>query len=183
LASCPTDVVDPRTNNNGAEKFWNCADIEVRGCFGPGCTTVAHSSTVMTTSSSTLVPTTATWTLSAYCNHEALQVACCFCQGGVRPATTTNSAPCADSALPVAWSGGGVHTCATYNNHGGSQYCAHNEIKAACCFCGGGAGGILFSSLSSPTGDQQPMLSCASVFATWYLAVAASFFLPAELLA
>merc|ERR1712217_269487 len=65
LASCPTDVVDPRTNNNGAEKFWNCADIEVRGCSGPGCTTVAHSSTVMTLSSSTLVPTTATWTLSA----------------------------------------------------------------------------------------------------------------------
>lgn len=240
LASCPTDVVDPRTNNNGAEKFWNCADIEVQSCFGPGCTTVALSSTVTTTSSSTLVPTTATLTLSAdatttgaptstsatttipvttaaittsgtqcadaplplawsgggvhtcqtyeqlgpaYCDHAALQVACCFCQGGVQPATSTKSAPCEDSALPVAWSGGGVHTCATYTDHGGSNYCAHNEIKAACCFCGGGAGVITFSSLSSPADAQPPMLSRASVFATRYLTVVASFFLAAEFLA
>lgn len=98
----------------------------------------------------------------AYCNHVELQVACCFCGGGQSaptpmstagiiaapmPATGLMSTPkttsvvsvtpslCVDGPLPPAWSGGGVHTCATYEQHGGSAYCAHQELAEVCCFC------------------------------------------------
>merc|ERR1712190_235122 len=82
----------------------------------------------------------------AYCNHAELKVACCFCGGGQpepepepTPTSSTTTLPCVDSALPSAWSGGGVHSCSTYNQHGGLAYCAHGDIKVACCFCGGGS--------------------------------------------
>merc|ERR1712050_725849 len=97
----------------------------------------------------------------AYCNHAELQVACCFCGGG-RPEPTTSStlgstlsmtttitataqSPCSDAPLPVAWSGGGTHTCSTYEQHGGSAYCSHRALAEACCFCRASAG---FSALS-----------------------------------
>lgn len=60
-----------------------------------------------------------------------------------RPPTNPPPAPappagvCADLALPGNWGAGG-HTCATYQTHGGSAYCAHAEIAESCCFCGGG---------------------------------------------
>merc|ERR1739845_160416 len=31
--------------------------------------------------------------------------------------TTTKPSQCTDAQLPVAWSGGGVHTCSTYEQH------------------------------------------------------------------
>jgi hypothetical protein len=49
--------------------------------------------------------------------------------------TTTNPSQCTDSELPVEWSGGGVHTCSTYEQHGGLAYCAHKALAEACCFC------------------------------------------------
>jgi hypothetical protein len=49
--------------------------------------------------------------------------------------TTTRPSQCTDSELPVAWSGGGVHTCSTYEQHGGTAYCAHKALAEACCFC------------------------------------------------
>jgi hypothetical protein len=52
--------------------------------------------------------------------------------------TSSGASVCVDDALPAAWSGGGVHTCATYDQLGGSAYCSHAALKAACCFCGGG---------------------------------------------
>jgi len=198
LPSCPPAVVDPRTNNNGAEKFWNCADIKVSRCSGQSCTTPIPSSTTTSTASLiTTTTTTTTLTMSseltstraptststrtvtsssrqcidatlpvawsaggvhtcltyeqhglAHCNHEELKAACCFCGGGQPepepepepvPTSSTTTLPCADSALPIAWSGGGVHTCLTYNQHGGLEYCSHGAIKVACCFCGGGS--------------------------------------------
>merc|ERR1712007_331203 len=42
-----------------------------------------------------------------------------------------------DATLPIAWSGGGVHTCLTYEQLG-SAYCQHAVLQTACCFCGGG---------------------------------------------
>jgi len=186
--SCRADVVDPRTNNNRAEKFWNCADIEVVKCSGSGCTTAAPSastttsilsdptSTVAATSTVTtsLAPVSTTGTTNsatqcfdstlpiawagggahtcqtyeqlglAYCDHAELKAACCFCGGGQaepepEPEPEPTTVPCSDAALPIAWSGGGVHTCSTYEQHGGSRQCAHQELKVACCFCGGGS--------------------------------------------
>merc|ERR1712050_186090 len=52
--------------------------------------------------------------------------------------TSSGASVCVDDALPATWSGGGVHTCATYDQLGGSAYCSHAALKAACCFCGGG---------------------------------------------
>jgi hypothetical protein len=49
--------------------------------------------------------------------------------------TASESSQCTDAELPVAWSGGGVHTCSTYEQHGGTAYCAHRELAEACCFC------------------------------------------------
>lgn len=85
---------------------------------------------------------------SDYCRHAELEAACCFCGGGVpeptpsstpkpMPETTTTSAnsQCTDGPLPVAWSAGGVHTCSTYEQHGGLGHCAHKELAEACCFC------------------------------------------------
>jgi hypothetical protein len=99
----------------------------------------------------------------AYCNHVELQVACCFCGGGqsapmpmspagviaapmsttaamstprTTPVVSVTPSVCVDGPLPPSWSGGGVHTCATYEQHGGSAYCAHQELAEVCCFCG-----------------------------------------------
>jgi len=84
----------------------------------------------------------------AYCDHTVLQIACCFCGGGgpepepePEPEPTTSTAappPCTDAQLPLAWSGGGSHTCSTYEQHGGLAYCAHQELAEACCFCNAG---------------------------------------------
>merc|ERR1712232_371650 len=68
--------------------------------------------------------------------------------------TTTLSSLCTDAPLPMAWSGGGVHTCATYEQHGGLAYCQHVALKAACCFC---KTGTFFSALSAPGNIQQPI--------------------------
>merc|ERR1712217_957419 len=81
-------------------------------------------------------------------------------------ATTTRPSQCTDSELPVAWSAGGVHTCSTYEQHGGSAYCAHKALAEACCFCK--AGGLL-SALSLQGGanyssPQGVAISRASVF-------------------
>merc|ERR1719326_2810839 len=52
--------------------------------------------------------------------------------------TTSNRvAPCSDASLPLAWSGGGVHTCSTYEQLD-LAYCNHGELQVARCFCGGG---------------------------------------------
>jgi hypothetical protein len=51
------------------------------------------------------------------------------------PTTSSTPSLCADGPLPISWSGGGVHTCATYEQHGGLAYCAHQELAEACCFC------------------------------------------------
>mmetsp|Transcript_62963 Transcript_62963/g.109705 ORF Transcript_62963/g.109705 Transcript_62963/m.109705 type:complete len:434 (-) Transcript_62963:359-1660(-) len=201
LSSCPSAVVDPRTNNNGAEKFWNCADIKVtstiasttslelastttststlKSSFAPSSTTETSQlrSTSTLTSSFTASSTTKTshgtrcmdaplpieWTGGGvytcatysqnlgteYCAHAALDAACCFCGGGrvvpepepepePEPTSSTTTLLCRDAQLPAAWSSGGVHTCSTYSGHGGSAYCAHAALLAACCFCGGG---------------------------------------------
>merc|ERR1712080_52100 len=53
----------------------------------------------------------------------------------INTVTTTKPSQCTDSELPVAWSGGGVHTCSTYEQHGGAAYCSHKELAEACCFC------------------------------------------------
>jgi len=55
-------------------------------------------------------------------------------------APPTSSPPpdeCTDLALPGNWGADG-RTCDTYENHGGSAYCAHESINDKCCFCGGG---------------------------------------------
>jgi hypothetical protein len=98
-----------------------------------------------------------------YCRHDELNSACCFCGGGApgplpsstsqptsltmttsvawstpTPTTgivTTTAFVCSDAELPSVWSGGGVHTCSTYEEHGGLAYCAHKELADACCFC------------------------------------------------
>merc|ERR1712187_696513 len=66
--------------------------------------------------------------------------------------TTMTGSPCTDDPLPVAWSHGGVYTCSFYDDHGGSAYCAHAEIKAACCFC---HEGLTFAALSVPAEKEQ----------------------------
>jgi len=135
LSSCPAAVVDPRTNNNGAEKFWNCADIKVSRCSGLDCTkssippTTTTSGSVESTSSTSMLsdPTT---TLSSTSSLTT----------SLSPVSTTTSSSrggCADATLPIAWSGGGVHTCLTYEEQGLAN-CNHAALKAACCFCGGG---------------------------------------------
>merc|ERR1712217_87526 len=48
--------------------------------------------------------------------------------------TTTKPSQCTDAQLPVAWSGGGVHTCSTHEQHGGTAYCEHKALAEACCF-------------------------------------------------
>lgn len=124
----------------------------------------------------------------AYCDHAELQVACCFCGGGgsepmpsstpvPMPTTTTTTAtpsPCTDAPLPVAWSGGGTHTCSTYEQHGGSAYCAHKELAEACCFC---RASLRFSALSSQTEPLQPsgQISRASIFTPNLVAIASLF--------
>merc|ERR1712087_787334 len=76
----------------------------------------------------------------AWCDQEAFVAWCgghsvdqchdVFCRvNGEAPG------PCADSPLPEPWGGGGSHNCATYSNHGGTDYCAHQAIKDNCCFC------------------------------------------------
>ena len=44
------DVIDAKTNGNGAEKFWNCGDIKVIKCSGGrGCPVAPVKTTVNTT--------------------------------------------------------------------------------------------------------------------------------------
>ena len=58
------------------------------------------------------------------------------------PTGTPVIAPqCIDHQLTGNWGGGGAYDCAYYNGHGGTAYCAHAELNAACCFCGGGDAG------------------------------------------
>merc|ERR1712060_968169 len=57
---------------------------------------------------------------------------------------------CVDFALPGNWGADGLHTCATYEAHGGSAYCAHAEIAEGCCFCGGGGRKTPLPSPSAP---------------------------------
>merc|ERR1712217_744002 len=75
--------------------------------------------------------------------------------------TTTSSGAfvCVDDALPAAWSCGGVHTCATYDQLGGSAYCSHAVLKAACCFCGGGqqASTTVFTTSPETTATTTPL--------------------------
>lgn len=134
----------------------------------------------------------------AHCLHAELQTACCFCGGGhhittaeplsstatttaepwsstatataepVLSTTTMTGSPCTDDPLPVAWSHGGVYTCSFYDDHGGSAYCAHAEIKAACCFC---HEGLTFAALSVPAEKEQSVgpisgssVSCPMLF-------------------
>lgn len=42
---------------------------------------------------------------------------------------------CEDMELPTEWSHNGVYGCDTYENHGGTAYCAHAALDASCCFC------------------------------------------------
>jgi len=46
--ACPADVGDPKTNGNGAEKFWNCGDITIARCSGPSCATTPTVTTTTT---------------------------------------------------------------------------------------------------------------------------------------
>jgi len=82
-----------------------------------------------------------------YCAHDDIAAACCFCKYST-PATTpltepssspmpTPAAGCEDAELPSAWTGGGIYDCRSYLDlgNGGTAYCAHADISAACCFC------------------------------------------------
>jgi len=98
-----------------ADQLWsNCADVELVDFFSEETTTTTTTRAFDPTS--TLVSTSA-WITStgATTSHTATQ--------------------CSDGPLPTAWSGGGVHTCATYEQHGGKAYCAHQVLAEACCFC------------------------------------------------
>jgi len=119
-----------------------------------------------------------------YCRHNELSYACCFCGGGTpgptssstsqsksvttttsfgsvsmpTPTTgtlTTTASMCSDAKLPSAWSGGGVHTCFTYEQHGGLAYCAHKVLAEACCFCTRHHHQLAHS---VPTGDDQSQI-------------------------
>merc|ERR1711972_389 len=73
--------------------------------------------------------------------------------------TSSGASVCVDDALPAAWSGGGVHTCATYDQLGGLAYCSHAALKAACCFCGGGqqASTTVFATSPETTSTITPL--------------------------
>merc|ERR1711972_101163 len=90
----------------------------------------------------------------AHCNHPELRIVCCFCGGGQSDSITTLPPPCVDAPLPVAWSGGGVHTCSTYEQHGGLTYCQHGELATACCFCCNDVQMPRFSAKVSPTNSH-----------------------------
>jgi len=57
---CLANVTDPKTNGNGAEKFWNCGDIKVTRCTGPSCTTASPATTVTTTAAPPVTTATST---------------------------------------------------------------------------------------------------------------------------
>lgn len=58
LDSCSAAVSDPKTNGNGAEKFWNCGDIRITKCSGDHC----HGTTATTTTTNAETTTTVTGT-------------------------------------------------------------------------------------------------------------------------
>eukprot|EP00592_Proboscia_alata_P014929 CAMPEP_0194394622 /NCGR_PEP_ID=MMETSP0174-20130528/123955_1 /TAXON_ID=216777 /ORGANISM="Proboscia alata, Strain PI-D3" /LENGTH=723 /DNA_ID=CAMNT_0039190437 /DNA_START=588 /DNA_END=2759 /DNA_ORIENTATION=- len=45
---------------------------------------------------------------------------------------------CVDLDIPGNWGTVDIYTCDTFENHGGTEYCANSVINDACCFCGGG---------------------------------------------
>lgn len=114
------------------------AELQAACCFCGGGRPLTTAEPVSSTTTATAEPVPSTTTSTA----EPV------------PSTTATMSgpPCTDDPLPVAWSGGGVHTCSTYFQHGGSAYCAHAEIKDACCFCDEG---FTYSALSVPEGTQQ----------------------------
>lgn len=155
------------TGGTFAEEFWNCADIEVvaAGPTPPPVPAPVPAPSPMPPCEDSLpLPGSfAAYTCSTYlpageamCACETIRDHCCFCQG-VTPAPTppaptppaptppaptppapTPPAPtppgsCTDMALTGAYS---TYSCSTYEPLG-VAYCAHLEIAAKCCFCGG----------------------------------------------
>jgi hypothetical protein len=141
------------------EAFSNCdpsRSVSEGGC--PDCAVWKHASTTnaMTTSTTdTHVDTTSTIANTDTTTSGAASTTTTTTMVGISTLTTTrvDSPLCVDNALPDAWSGGGVHTCSTYDQLGGSAYCSHAALQVACCFCGGGqqTSTIVFTTTSGST--------------------------------
>merc|ERR1719203_362541 len=86
-----------------------------------------------------------------YCAHQELNSACCFCGGGLlgTVAPTPAPGPCTNLAMNGIW----VHYSCSAIEPLGKEYCAHQEVNLACCFCGGGQSQL---TPEVPTPEPEP---------------------------